>query len=82
MNEENITPNRNTKPATPDKPTGPDMPGGCGPEMAEMMRQCQCGQFLKKHWLAALTVFMLIVLAFFISQIGGILGIIAFFRTL
>jgi len=37
---------------------------------------------VKKHWLAAFAVFFLIFLMLVISQLGGILGIIAFFRTL
>ncbi|MHC4295325.1 MAG: hypothetical protein ACYSTL_07045, partial [Planctomycetota bacterium] len=54
----------------------------CGPMMAEMMQQCPCGSFLKNHWLAAFTIFAMMLLMFLISQVGGILGIIAFFRTL
>ena len=54
----------------------------CGPEMAEMMNQCPCGSFLKRHWLAAFAMFSLVGLAFLISQVGGGMGIIAFFRTL
>jgi hypothetical protein len=50
--------------------------------MAEMMQQCPCGSFLKNHWLAAFTIFAMMLLMFLISQVGGILGIIAFFRTL
>ena len=54
----------------------------CGPQTAEMMQGCSCGSFLKAHRLAALAIFSLVALAFLISQVGGILGIIAFCRTL
>jgi len=50
--------------------------------MTQMMQICPCGSFVKKHWLAAFAVFFLIFLMLVISQLGGILGIIAFFRTL
>ena len=60
----------------------PDMSGCCGPEMAEMTEVCSCGSFLKKHRLIASAAIFLIFLMFVISQVGGILGIIAFFRTL
>jgi len=50
--------------------------------MAEMVQSCPCGSFLKRHRLVAFAVFSLIVLMFLISQVGGILGIIAFIRTL
>ncbi len=58
------------------------MPGWCGPNMAEMMQSRACGSFIKKHRLAATAVFSLVILMFVISQVGGILGIIAFARTL
>jgi len=50
--------------------------------MGEMVQGCPCGSFLKEHRLAAFAVFSLIVLMFLISQVGGIFGIIGFFRTL
>ncbi len=61
---------------------GFEMPGCCGPETAETVQSCPCGSFLKGHRLAAFAVFSLIALMFLISQVGGILGIIAFFRTM
>ncbi len=63
-------------------PSGSDMSGCCSPNMTQMMQICPCGSFVKKHWLAAFAVFFLIFLMLVISQLGGILGIIAFFRTL
>ena len=44
---------------TPDseKAGGAEMAGCCGPEMAEMMKSCPCGSFIKKHWAAALVIF-------------------------
>ena len=56
--------------------------GPFGPEMAAMMQACPCGSFFKEHRLAVLAVFSLVILAFLISQVGGILGIIAFVWTL
>ena len=53
----------------------------CGPDMAKMMQECPCASAMKGHWKTALVAFSLVFLAFLISQIGGILGIIAFFRT-
>ena len=50
--------------------------GGCG----DMMQDC-CGA-LKRHRLAVFTVVSAIVLAVLVSQVGGVLGIIGFFRTL
>ena len=51
--------------------------------MGEMAAgQCPCATMMKRHPLAALAIFTLIGLMFLISQVGGVLGIIAFFRTL
>ena len=61
---------------------GAEKAGCCGPEMAEMMKECPCGAMFKKHRLGAFLVFLLVIVAFLISQVGGILGIIAFIRTL
>ena len=54
----------------------------CGPDMAKMMRACPCATAVKGRWRTALVVFSLLFLAFIICQVGGILGMIAFFRTL
>ena len=66
----------------PEEPKGFDFAACCGPMMKEMMQSCPCGAMMKRHWLAAFVIFSLVVLAFLISQVGGILGIIAFIRTL
>ena len=54
----------------------------CGPEATEAVTECRCASFFKKHSLAALGIFSAMLLMFLISQVGGILGIIAFIRTL
>ena len=59
-----------------------NMAEGCGPGMTEMMSKCPCGSMFKTHKLACGGMFLLIALMFLISQVGGILGILAFFRTL
>ena len=53
----------------------------CGPDMAKMMQECPCSSAVKSHWKTALVAFSIVFLAFLISQVGGILGMIAFFRT-
>ena len=55
---------------------------GGGPEMAEMAQSCACASFCKEHKCVALGFFSVMLLMFLISQVGGILGIIAFIRTL
>ena len=54
----------------------------CGPEATAAATECPCASFFKKHPLAALGMFLVMLLMFLISQVGGILGIIAFIRTL
>ena len=54
----------------------------CGPEATGAATECPCASFFKKHSLAALGIFSAMLLMFLISQVGGILGIIAFIRTL
>lgn len=54
----------------------------CGPMTADMTAQCPCGSFFKEHRLAAIGIFSLMILVFLVSQVGGILGIIGFVRTL
>ncbi len=54
----------------------------CGPEMTEAAAKCPCASMFKKHPLAGLGIFSVMLLMFLVSQVGGILGIIAFFRTL
>ena len=56
---------------------------GCGSTMAEMTQDgCPCGSMLRNHRLAIFAILAVILVAFFISQVGGILGIAAFVRTL
>ena len=54
----------------------------CSPRMGEMMKDCACGSAFKSHPLAACAVLGGIILALVISQVGGILGILAFFRSI
>ena len=61
--------------------TAAEMASCCGPDMATMMQECPCASAMKGYWKTALVAFSLVFLAFLISQIGGILGIVAFFRT-
>jgi len=56
--------------------------GCCGPEATEAAAECRCASFFKKHSLAALGIFSVMLMMFLISQVGGILGIIALTRTL
>jgi hypothetical protein len=53
----------------------------CGPEMMEAMGDCPCGSLMKGHRGILYAILAVVVLAFLISQVGGILGIIGFFRT-
>ena len=46
-----------------------------------MMKHCPCGSVLRRHRAAIYSVAAGLMLAVVISQVGGILGIIAFFRT-
>jgi len=61
--------------------TAAEMAACCGPEMAKMTEGCPCASAMKGRWKTALFAFGLVFLAFLISQVGGILGMIAFFRT-
>jgi hypothetical protein len=53
----------------------------CGPNTAKMMQECPCASAMKSHRKTAIVAMSVVFLAFLISQVGGILGIIAFFRT-
>ncbi len=55
--------------------------GCCGPQDETAVRDCPCGSLLKTHPVAVFAVLAVAILAVLISQVGGILGIIAFFRT-
>ncbi|MHC4405493.1 MAG: hypothetical protein ACYTG0_38085 [Planctomycetota bacterium] len=61
--------------------TAAEMSACCGPDMTEMMQECPCASAMKGHWKTDLVAFSLVFLAFLISQVGGILGMIALFRT-
>ena len=54
----------------------------CSTMMAEMAGKCPCAAMMKRHPVAAIGLVLLFLAMFLISQIGGILGMIAFFRTL
>ncbi|MHC4447122.1 MAG: hypothetical protein ACYSXF_04975 [Planctomycetota bacterium] len=54
----------------------------CGPAMAEMTKGCPCEGAFKSHRVAVFAILAAVTLAFLISQVGGILGVIAFARTL
>jgi len=61
---------------------GAEMAACCGPGMTKVMQGCPCASAMKGRWKTALFAFSLVFLAFLISLVGGILGMIAFFRTL
>lgn len=61
--------------------TAGDMMGCCGSMMTEMSQGCSCGTIMKKHKTIFCLIFVLLILMFLVSQVGGILGILAFFRT-
>ena len=63
------------------KPEETQMAGCCGTKMTDMTQGCHCGSAFKKHRLACFVMITVMVLAFLISQVGGILGIIGFTRT-
>ena len=42
---------------------------------------CACSDMMKKHRGVFLGIFLVVLLVLLISQVGGIMGIIAFFRT-
>ena len=73
------------EPGSQQDPTGrtaAEMASCCGPDMAEVMQVCPCASAMKGHWKRTLVAFSIVLLAFLVSQVGGILGMIAFFRTL
>ena len=53
----------------------------CDFETTDTTDACPCGSAMKKHKGAFIGIFALMFLALLISQVGGILGIIAFART-
>lgn len=65
-------------------PRGPgqfDMASCCGTMVGDGEKGCPCSAVMKRHRLAFFTVLSIVFLAFLVSQVGGILGIIAFTRT-
>ena len=58
-----------------------EMAACCGPDMAKMMQRCPCASVMKGRWKTALVLFSLLFLTSIICQVGGILGMIAFFRA-
>jgi len=56
--------------------------GCCGPAAVEAEASCPCAGAVKGHKLAFIGILTAVAAAFLISQVGGILGIIAFIRTL
>jgi hypothetical protein len=53
----------------------------CGETAGEDASGCPCGTMMRKHRWAMFSVFSVLIVAFLVSQVGGILGIIAFART-
>jgi hypothetical protein len=54
----------------------------CGPERFGTAEGCPCAGAFKSHRVACVVVLTVAALAFLVSQLGGVLGIVAFFRTL
>lgn len=55
--------------------------GCCAPASVQGVQECPCRSALKDHRVGASIVCAGVALALLISQVGGILGVIAFFRT-
>lgn len=78
MNEEDVKARQGQAPCCRPGETG----GADGDAVtAEAAQACPCGSALKEHRLAVFGGLSLLALAFLVSQVGGILGIIGFFRT-
>ena len=54
----------------------------CGFDVTESTAGCPCKGLFRSHRIAAAVVCGAVVLAVLISQAGGVLGIVAFIRTL
>lgn len=63
-------------------PNVANLPGCCGSTVADATDGWPCASVLKGHRRLCYAIFAVVGLALLISQLGGILGIIAFFRTL
>ena len=66
---------------TPCCAEGVDFSGACS-NMGPMMQASPCAGWLGRHRLALYTALAVFGLGFLILQVGWVLGIIAFFRTL
>ncbi len=66
----------------PEDPTAVKKDECCVPDTSKMVQECPCVSTMKRHCKTAIVAMGVLFLAFLISQVGGILGIIAFFRTL
>ena len=73
--------NANTTCREADNPEGRTDWQCCGPDMSEMMQACPCGSVLKGRRGILYAILAAVALVFLISQVGGILGTIGFFRT-
>lgn len=60
----------------------PCCPEGPGGDMGRMMQVCPCATWFRRHRLAAYTTLIVVALGFLALQVGWILGVIAFLRTL
>jgi hypothetical protein len=58
-----------------------EMAACCGPDMAKMMQSCPCASVMKGRWKTALVLCSLLFLTFIVCQVGGILGMVVFFRA-
>ncbi|NQT88270.1 hypothetical protein HQ560_15995 [bacterium] len=56
--------------------------GCCGPAAADTAEGCPCAAAFQSHRVVCTIVLAAAALAFLVSQVGGVMGIIAFFRTL
>ena len=83
MTEQNNNCEKESSPNNQNSQTKNDPgPSCCSPEVIGEKTPCPCGSFFKKHPLRIAFFFSVMLLMFLISQVGGILGITAFIRTL
>lgn len=61
--------------------TGGQRAGCCGPGVTQMAQGCPCGAVFKNHRATVFGICAVVLLALLISQVGGVLGILAFVRT-
>ena len=55
---------------------------GSSGDMGQMMQACHCAGWFRRHRLAVYTAAAVVGLGFLMLQVGWILGVVAFFRTL